>query len=176
MASTVNTSLEDNSTELSLCGVLKKPGSNLRRRTLTSSPPPPPVSLLPLEDDYYDNTANPSLENSFKMVPDTTFNSERVRRVAEDVLHRNFNGVKYEPGKCKELVVKAAEELKDCVKDLECNRFKLVCVIYLGSLLSQGMAITSRCVLDARFDRCATASYRNSSLYVVATIYGLFCE
>ena len=73
-------------------------------------------------------------------------------------------------------VVKATEELKNCVKGLGCNRYKFVCVVYLGSLQSQGMAITSRCLLDERFDRCSTACYRNPWLYVVASIYGVFYE
>ena len=163
----------DSCTELpSLRGVLKKTSSQLRRR---SSPPQP--FQLPFEDDNYGmNPVAPSFENSFKMVPDITFNSERARVLAEDILYRIFHGVKYEQKKCKELVVKASEELKECVKGLGCNRFKFVCVVYLGSLHSQGMAITSRCVMDQRYDRCTTASYRNSSLYVVATIYGVFCE
>lgn len=173
MSSSVSTSLEDSSTEHPLRGVLKKPGSQLRRRTLSS---PPPSFQLPLDDDDFDNTVTPGLENSFKMVPDTKFNSDRARRLAEDILHRNFHDVKYEHGTCRKLVVKASEELKECVKGLGCNRFKFVCVVYLGSLQSQGMAITSRCVMDERFDRCATVSYRNTSLYVVATIYRVFHE
>jgi len=159
----------DSSAEYPLRGVLKKPG---RRRPSS----PPPSVLLAVEEDFNGNTVTPVLENSFKMVPDTTFNSERARILSEDILHRYFHGVKYEPEKCKELVLKASEELKECVKGLGCNRFKFVCVVYLGPLQSQGMAITSRCVMDQRFDRCATATYRNPSLYVVATIYAVFRE
>ena len=43
-----------------------------------------------MEDEKYGNTSNPFLENSFKMIPDATFNSEEARRLAEDVLCRNF--------------------------------------------------------------------------------------
>ena len=59
------------------------------------------------------------------------------------------------------LVLKASEELKECVKGLGCNRNQFVCVVYLGPLQSQGMTITSRYVMDQRFDRCATATYRS---------------
>ncbi|KAJ7330609.1 hypothetical protein OS493_022224 [Desmophyllum pertusum] len=165
------TSMDDGSQELPLRGVLKKHG-NLRRRMLV--PSPPPSLLFSVEEDNYN--MGPSLENSFQMSPDTFFNSEEARRLAEDVLHRNFHGVKYEREKCRELVVKASDELKDMVKNLGSDRFKFVCMVYLGSLQSQGMSITSRCVMDERFDRCATASFRNHSLYVVATIYGVYRE
>lgn len=110
------------------------------------------------------------------MSPDILFNSDGARRLAEDILHRTFHGVKYEREKCRELVLKASEELKDSVKALGSNRFKFVCMVYLGPLKSQGMCIASRCVMDERFDRCATASYRNPSLYAVATIYGIYRE
>ncbi|XP_078354498.1 dynein light chain Tctex-type 5-B-like [Oculina patagonica] len=172
MASSVTPSMEDSSsTEPPLRGVLKKPG-NLRRRTLI--PSPPSSILFSLEEDNYNKT--PNLENSYKMSPDISFSSEGARRLAEDILSRTFHGVKYEPEKCRELVVKASEELKDSVKALGCNRFKFVCVVYLGPLQSQGMCIASRCMLDERFDRCATATYRSHSLYAVATIYGLYRE
>ena len=110
------------------------------------------------------------------MSPDISFNSEGARRLAEDILNRTFNEVKYEPEKCRELVLKASEELKDSVKDLGSNRFKFVCMVYLGPLQSQGMCIASRCIMDERFDRCAAATFRSPWLYVVATIYGLYRE
>ena len=172
MASSVTPSTEDTSSaEPPLRGVLKKPG-NLRRRTL---PSPPSSILFSLEEDNF-NTTIPNLENSYKMSPDISFNSEGARRLAEDILNRTFNGVKYEHEKCRELVLKASEELKDSEKALGCNRFKFVCMVYLGPLQSQGMCIASRCMMDERFDKCATATFRSHSLYVVATIYGVYRE
>ena len=74
-------------------------------------------------------------------------------------------------------MVKATEELKNCVTPgVGCDRYKFVCVVYLGLLKSQGMTITSRYLLDERFDRYSIACYRNLSLYVVASIYGVFYE
>ena len=51
-----------------------------------------------MEDEKYGNTSIPFVENSYKMIPEATFNSEQARRLAEDILHRNFKGVKYEMG------------------------------------------------------------------------------
>ena len=48
-------------------------------------------------------------------------------------------------------MVKAPEELKNCVKGVGCNRFKFVCMVYLGLLQSQEMAITSHYLLNERF-------------------------
>ena len=50
------------------------------------------------------------------MIPNAKFNSERARRPAEDVLQRNFHGVKYKAEKCNELTVQASEELRNCIK------------------------------------------------------------
>ena len=43
-----------------------------------------------MEDETYGNRSIPFLENSYKMIPDATFNSEQARRLADDVLYRNF--------------------------------------------------------------------------------------
>ena len=172
MASSVTPSMEESSSsDLPLRGVLKKSG-NLRRRTI---PSPPSSILFSLDEDNH-NTRTPNLENSYKMSPDVLFNSEQARRLAEDILRRIFHGVKYDREKCRDLVLKASEELKDSMKGLGCNRFKFVCMVYLGPLQSQGLCIASRCMLDERFDRCASATYRSPSLYVVATIYGIYRE
>lgn len=172
MASSVTPSVEgSSSTEPPLHGVLKTPG-NFRRRTL----PSPPSSILLSLDEGNFNTVTPNMENSYKMRPDISFNPDGARKLAEDILRRTFHGVRYEREKCRELVLKASEELNDSVKPLGSNRFKFVCMVYLGPLQSQGMCIASRCVMDERFDRCATASYRSPSLYAVATIYGIYRE
>ena len=52
------------------------------------------------------------------MAPDISFDSDGARKLAEDILHRTFHGVKYEREKCPELVLKASEELKDSAKPL----------------------------------------------------------
>ena len=47
-----------------------------------------------MEDEKYGNTSIPFVENSHKMIPEATFNSEQARRLAEDILHCNFKGGK----------------------------------------------------------------------------------
>lgn len=175
MASSVKTaSVEGTLTRGVLRGVLKKTGNNQRRSaTLTSQES---SVMFSMEGEKLKLTS-PGLENSFKMKPDTLFDSERVRRLAEDILHRTFHGMKYEREKCRQLSLKASEELKDKVKlELSCDRFKFVSMVYLGAKLNQGMSIASRCLMDERFDRCATASFQNGSLFAVATIYGIYLE
>ena len=110
------------------------------------------------------------------MGPDISYNSDGARKLAEDILHRTFHGVKYEREKCREMVLQVSEELKDCVKPLGSNRFEFACMVYLGPLQSQGMCIASSCVTVERFDRCATASYRSPLHYAEATILGIYRE
>ena len=47
-----------------------------------------------MEDEQYGNTGIPCIENSYKMIPDATFNTERARGLAEEVLLCIFYGVK----------------------------------------------------------------------------------
>ena len=69
--------------------VLRKQDSHSRRRTLTTLQTP--SILNPVEvDEKRGDTSIPFPENSYKMILDATFNFEQARRLAEDVLHRNF--------------------------------------------------------------------------------------
>ena len=76
-----------------------------------------------MEDETYGNRSIPFLENSYKMIPDATFNSEQARRLAEDVLYRNFKAWNTRRKNAKSFgeYGKSHEELKNCVKGLGCK-------------------------------------------------------
>lgn len=77
----------------------------------------------------------------------------RLRHVS---FHHNFQGVKYEAEKMQ----RAKWQSYACVKGPGWKKHKFVYMVYNGSLQSQGVDITSRCLWHERFDRYATDFYR----------------
>lgn len=116
------------------------------------------------------------VENTYKMAPDVTFDVSKIRQRAEDILREHLEGVDYSPETCGSVALKVADQVKEEAKLLNLERFKIVCVVYIGSILGQGLNVASRCLLDERFDKCSTAEIRTGSLYGVATVYGIFVE
>lgn len=62
------------------------------------------------------------------------------------------------------------------VKDLMIPRYKIVVLVHIGQLTGQSMQISSRCLWDASNDTFASYSFKNSSLFGVATVYAVYFE
>lgn len=62
------------------------------------------------------------------------------------------------------------------VKDLMIPRYKIVVLVHIGQLTGQSMQISSRCLWDASNDTFASYSFKNSSLYGVATVFAVYFE
>lgn len=62
------------------------------------------------------------------------------------------------------------------VKDLMIPRYKIVVLVHIGQLTGQSMQISSRCLWDAANDTFASYSFKNSSLFGVATVYAVYFE
>lgn len=69
-----------------------------------------------------------------------------------------------------------SEELKDRVKQMGLDRYKLVTNVIMGQRREQGVMITSRCAWDVRLDSYATYTFQNKSLFCTASVYGIYRE
>ncbi len=66
--------------------------------------------------------------------------------------------------------------MKARVRDLMISRYKIVCLVHVGELKDQGVQLGSRCLLDQSYDTFVTVEYRNTSLFAVCVVYGIYSE
>lgn len=66
--------------------------------------------------------------------------------------------------------------IKARVKDLMIPRYKIIVLVHIGQLTGQSMQISSRCLWDASNDTSASYSFKNSSLFGVATVFAVYTE
>ena len=120
----------------------------------------------------------PKLENTFKITPDnnTQFCSARVTKVVQDLLMRELQGQRYDPSTSKGVVSGLSTRIKDKVKDLNFQRYKIVCNVIIGQNKGQGFELASRCLWSSGTDNWACASYKNDSLFVIAMVHGTYYE
>lgn len=74
--------------------------------------------------------------------------------------------------KCKEI----ADMIKQRVKSEGYRRHKLVSTVTIIENKNAALSLGSRCVWNDKFDNYADGSYKNSSLYAVGCLYGLYAE
>ncbi|KAI8818488.1 Tctex-1 family-domain-containing protein [Fimicolochytrium jonesii] len=115
-------------------------------------------------------------ENTFKLKPDRKFQSETVRRIAEEILHRNLTKQKYEGGKSPILAQSISNEILGAVKKLDYERYKIVVDVTIGEFKGQGIRVASRAVWDTTTDSYASASFKNATIFAVAIVFGCYFE
>ena len=116
-------------------------------------------------------------ENTYKLKPDNFFLTEKARVIIGDVLKAHLSSKSYIAEDSKKLSVEISEEIKRKVKaEAPVERYKFVCVVWIGQQLGQGVHITSRCLWNAHFDNFAHESYENDHLFAQASIFAVFVE
>ncbi|KAI8619960.1 Tctex-1 family-domain-containing protein [Chytriomyces sp. MP71] len=115
-------------------------------------------------------------ENTYKLKPDRKFQSEPVRRIAEEVLQNTLKKAKFDPNKIADLSAKIGNEILAGVKKLEYDRYKIVVDVTIGEFKGQGIRVASRCLWDTTTDTYTSASFKNASLFAVAIVFGCYYE
>lgn len=120
----------------------------------------------------------PKYSNSYKTEPDENkrFKTKPVEDIIETILQERLCDLSYSAERCRKLLVPIAEEIKSKVKLLGYDRYKLVCVVHIGSINNQDVRIASRCLWDAAFDRVASSSFFNETLFASASVFGIYQE
>ncbi len=118
-----------------------------------------------------------TIENTYKLQPDEFFLTGKARAIIRDVLEAHLTAKSYIAEESKRLSVEISDEIKRKVKaEAPVERYKLVCVVWIGQQLGQGVHISSRCLWNANFDNFAQETFRNDQLFAQASVYAVFVE
>ena len=97
-----------------------------------------------------------AMENTFKMTPDRKFPEGDVRSILKEILTERLAEAKYDADQCRQLSKTISDTVKNRVKDLNIQRYKIICLVHIGQLGNQAMRIGSRCLWDTNYDTFAS--------------------
>lgn len=117
-----------------------------------------------------------SYENTFHMNPPQAFRPEAVKAIITKCLHDKLEGRIYSPVSMGLMCKTLSNDIKQRVKELNFERYKIICLVSIGEKKEQGVKFGSRCVWDSERDSYAAASYENPHLYAVGTVYAVYYE
>ncbi|XP_033507096.1 dynein light chain Tctex-type 5 [Epinephelus lanceolatus] len=117
-----------------------------------------------------------TMENTYQMGPYKRIPVPAVTDILKDVLTSYLQEEKYEVEWSQKMTKTICEVIRARVKDLMIPRYKIVVLVHIGQLAGQSMQISSRCLWDASNDTFASYSFKNSSLFGVATVYAVYLE
>ncbi|XP_069127392.1 dynein light chain Tctex-type 5-like [Argopecten irradians] len=117
-------------------------------------------------------------EPTYRMEPKEAlkFNVAQVETIVNKVLSDRLGDIKYSPLVCSNISRLITEEIKDRVKMLKFDRYKIIVIVFIGENKDQGIQISSRCAWDDKVDTFANCTYQNSAIYATATVYGVYNE
>ena len=115
---------------------------------------------------------------TYRMSPDEDrrFVAMKVEYVIKDVLESRLKNARYDPDKCSGLTKELCATIKEKTKQLQFDRYKLIAQVILGQDTDQSVQMASRCLWNSATDNFAAATFRNSSIYAVAVVYGVYLD
>lgn len=148
------------------------------KRGLTSDLKTDPASYLAVTPLGARNVQrNNKYENTYKLEPEQTFIGIEIEKVVEKILMDYLHDKDYAPDECKTHSQVLSSRILDKIKTMGYQKFKMVCVVSIGSLRERpGMQFGSRCLWNKETDNFISSKYSNSSLFAVAMVYGLYYD
>ena len=127
----------------------------------------------PLKETIYENTY---ITEPAGYGPRARFRLGDVQAVVRAVLRDRMGAQQYDPVKAAQTSKHIAEDLREKVKALGCERHKLVIQVTIGQKAGQATRITSRCLWDTSTDGFASDYFENETMYCVCQVFALYYE
>jgi len=138
------------------------------------------VSTVSYMENLQEENSNPGgikYENTYKLEPTKGgFPVKLLNIMLEEVLTDFLEDQIYEQDNCPRFTKSISEIIKTKAKDIIDPRYKVICVTHIGQQSGQGIRIGSRCLWNTKHDNCASVVYKNSSLFAISSIYGIYYD
>jgi hypothetical protein len=102
--------------------------------------------------------------------------TSKIEIIAQQILEREIGNKTYNSATVGTMTRVISTEIKNKVKELNFQRYRIICQVVITQVEDQGIEATSRCLWDASCDNFAAVSYRNDSIAAIAMIYGVYLE
>ncbi|KAI8784565.1 dynein light chain Tctex-type 5-like [Biomphalaria glabrata] len=115
-------------------------------------------------------------ENTYKMVSDEgkQFSVKKAEEVILGVFGHYLTGKTYDPKVFPRLSKNLTELIRDRVKALGIERYKLLTTVTLLENKSQGVQLASRALWNQQLDTFASASFQGPNYFAVGTVYAIY--
>ncbi|XP_008431446.1 tctex1 domain-containing protein 1-B-like [Poecilia reticulata] len=124
----------------------------------------------------HEDPAATTSPNTYQLGPYKPFPITTISYILQEEITHHLRDMQYEPRRSREMTLTLCEVIRNRVKELVIPRYKTVILVHIGQLNGQGMQISSRCLWDPNFDTFVSHSFKNTSLFCSATVYGIYFE
>ncbi|KAF4020846.1 hypothetical protein G4228_012874 [Cervus hanglu yarkandensis] len=102
------------------------------------------------------------------------FRPSVVKDCIHAVLKEELANAEYSPEEMPQLTKRLSENIKDKLKEMGFDRYKMVVQVVIGEQRGEGVFMSARCFWDADTDNCTHDVFMNDSLFCVVAAFGCF--
>ncbi|XP_068135428.1 dynein light chain Tctex-type protein 2B [Hyperolius riggenbachi] len=102
------------------------------------------------------------------------FRTAAVKDCIRSVLKEELKSKQYVPEEVPQLTRFLSETIKDKLKDMGFDRYKMVVQVVIGEQRGEGVKMAARCFWDSDTDNYAEEVFMNEYLFCVAAAFGCF--
>lgn len=115
-------------------------------------------------------------ENTYILRPifQQRFRPSVVKDCIHTVLKEELASAEYSPDEMPQLTKRLSEMIKDKLKELGYDRYKMVVQVVIGEQRGEGVFMAARCFWDADTDNYTHDVFMNDSLFCVVAAFGCF--
>ena len=99
-----------------------------------------------------------------------------METVLKSILEDKMAKFRYSPKICSNMCKILGDEIRDRVKLMNFDRYKIVSHVVIGQKKDQGIVTCSRCAWDEKLDNYASYTFQNEHIFVTATVFGVYNE
>ena len=105
-----------------------------------------------------------------------TFQAMKVEYIIKDILDSRLKNVQYDADRCNFITKQLCKDIREKTKQFQYDRCRLITQVLVGQDSDQSVQVASRCLWNTATDNFAAATFRNSSIYAVAVVYGVYLD
>nr|XP_033793350.1 tctex1 domain-containing protein 3 isoform X2 [Geotrypetes seraphini] len=114
--------------------------------------------------------------NSYRMEPENKFTVSIVKIKIEKILKDGVKDTVYEPDLGRALALSLATDILAAVKEMEFDRYKYIVRVLLIEKAGQGIHVSSRCLLDDKWDNWVSVVFETATCVVLASVFAMYFE
>lgn len=113
---------------------------------------------------------------TYQLEPAKGFNCQEIEPIVKKIIDGRMRTFRYTPTTAALLTKILSTECKDAVKELNLDRYKVVCQVVIGQKQNQNMSVNSQCAWDTNTDNVVTYTWESGINYCTAMVYGIYHE
>lgn len=119
-----------------------------------------------------------TIEPTYQLEPVDKFSlyHHRILSIMNEQLCFFLDGERYNGRNCARQAQFLSARIKDEVKALGLDRYKIITVVTIGENIGQSLQVSSRAVWDTLTDSFVSTNFQNSTLFCIAKVFAVYCE